>query len=68
MNTGAIVLLVAVLLFVTIESVALVRDVIKRRKNKKQKLKVISEGALPDDNNNIGGTDDDRCADNASGD
>ena len=68
MNTGAIVLLVAVLLFVTIESVALVRDVIKRRKNKKQKHSESSEGAPPDDNKNIGGTDDDRCSDNASGD
>lgn len=68
MNTGAIVLLVAVLLFVTIESVALVRDLIKRRKNKKQKQSESSEGAPLDDNNNIGGKDDDRCADNASGD
>lgn len=68
MNTGAIVLLVAVLLFVAIESVALVRDVIKRRKNKKQKHSESSEVAPPDDNNNIGGKDDDRCADNASGD
>ena len=68
MNTGAIVLLVAVLFFVAIESVALVRDVIKRRKNKKQKQGEISEGAPPDDNNNIGGKQDDRCADNASGD
>ena len=68
MNTGAIVLLVAVLLFVTIESVALVRDVIKRRKNKKQKQSEISEGAPPDDNNNIGGKDNDRCADNAKRD
>lgn len=68
MNTGAIVLLVAVLLFVCIESVALVRDVIKRRKNKKQKQSKISEGASPDDNNNIGGTDNDRCGDNAKRD
>ncbi len=68
MNTGAIVLLVAVLLFVFIESVALVRDVIKRRKNKKQKKNDVTEGASSDDNNNIGGNDDDRCADNASGD
>ena len=68
MNTGAIVLLVAVLLFVAIESVALVRDVIKRRKNKKQKQSEVSEGAPPDDNNNIGGNENDRCADNASGD
>lgn len=68
MNTGAIVLLVAVLLFVGIESVALVRDVIKRRKNKKQKKNDVTEGAPPDDNNNIGGTGNDRCADNASGD
>lgn len=68
MNTGAIVLLVAVLLFVFIEAFALVRDIIKRRKNKKQKQSVISEGAPPDDNNNIGGTDDDRCANNAKRD
>lgn len=68
MNTGAVVLLVAVLLFVTIESVALVRDVIKRRKNKKQKLSESSEVVPPDDNNNIGGKDNDRCSDNASGD
>lgn len=68
MNTGAIVLLVAVLFFVAIESVALVRDLIKRRKNKKQKHSESSEGAPPDDNNNIGGTDNDRCSDNASGD
>lgn len=68
MNTGAIVLLVAVLLFVAIESVALVRDLIKRRKNKKQKHSESSEVAPPDDNNNIGGNDNDRCADNASGD
>ncbi len=68
MNTGAIVLLVAVLLFVAIESVALVRDVIKRRKNKKQKHSESSEVVPPDDNKNIGGKDDDRCADNASGD
>lgn len=68
MNTGAIVLLVAVLLFVTIESVALVRDVIKRRKNKKQKKNDVTEGAPPDDNNNIGGKDDDRCANNAKRD
>ncbi len=65
MNTGAIVLLVAVLLFVAIESFALVRDVIKRSKNKKQKQSEILEGAPSDDNNNIGGTDDDRCSDNA---
>lgn len=68
MNTGAVVLLVAVLLFVAIESVALVRDVIKRRKNKKQKKNGVMEGAPPDDNNNIGGKDDDRCADNAKRD
>ena len=68
MNTGAIVLLVAVLLFVFIEAVALVRDVIKRRKNKKQIKNDVTEGSSPDDNNNIGGTDNDRCADNASGD
>lgn len=68
MNTGAIVLLVAVLLFVVIESVALVRDLIKRRKNKKQKQSEILEGAPPDDKKNIGGKDNDRCADNASGD
>ena len=67
MNTGAIVLLVAVLLFVTIESVALVRDVIKRRKNKKQKKNDVTEG-VPPDNNNIGGKDDDRCANNAKRD
>ena len=68
MNTGAIVLLVAVLLFVAIESVALVRDLIKRRKNKKQKQSESSGGAPPDDNNNIGGKDDDRCANNAKRD
>lgn len=68
MNTGAIVLLVAVLLFVFIESVALVRDLIKRRKNKKQKKVDVTEGAPPDDNNNIGGKDDDRCANNAKRD
>ena len=68
MNTGAIVLLVAVLLFVLIESVALFRDVLKRRKNKKQKKNDVTEGAPSDDKNNIGGNDDDRCADNASGD
>ncbi len=68
MNTGAIVLLVAVLLFVCIESVALFRDVIKRRKNKKQKKNDVTEGAPFDDNNNIGGKDDDRCADNAKRD
>ena len=67
MNTGAIVLLVAVLLFVTIESVALVRDLIKRRKNKKQKKNDVTEG-VPPDNNNIGGKDDDRCANNAKRD
>ena len=68
MNTGAIVLLVAVLLFVTIESVSLVRDVIKRRKNKKQEKGDVSEGAPSDDNNNIGGADDDRSSDNAKRD
>ena len=68
MNTGAIVLLVAVLLFVAIEFAALVRDVIKRRKNKKQKKNDVTEGAPPDDNNDIGGKDDDRCANNAKRD
>lgn len=68
MNIGAIGLLVCVLLFVAIESVGIVRDVIKRRKNKIQKQSESSEGAPPDDNNNIGGNGDDRCADNAKRD
>lgn len=68
MNTGAIVLLVAVLLFVAIESVALVRDLFKRLEKRKKKLSESSEGAPPDDNNNIGGKDDDRCANNAKRD
>ena len=68
MNTGAIILLVAVLAFVVIEVVALVRDILRKRKQKKEAQTQKSAEALLDsvENNNTGGIDDDRCTDNAS--
>lgn len=68
MNTGAIILLVAVLAFVVIEIVAFVRDILRKRKQRKEAQKQKSAEALLDsvENNNTGGIDDVRCTDNAS--
>ena len=68
MNTGGIIILVAVLLFCIYEIVSLSVSIAKKRKKKKGAVLDKETESLKDKNNDKGGIADERSANNAGGD